>query len=103
MALRRGIGVVMAGLGSATLYRYHNVTEAERKLPKQELPVFDRQNNGIDPAKKQRVLIIGAGVVGVSTAYKLAKLGHQVAILVRRFAMIGVNGRTSSYMMHCAR
>ncbi|KAL3908951.1 MAG: hypothetical protein SGILL_008284, partial [Bacillariaceae sp.] len=29
----------------------------------------------------QRVVIIGAGVVGVSTAYKLAKRGHQVVVL----------------------
>jgi len=32
-------------------------------------------------SQKQNVLVIGAGVVGVATAYKLAKAGHSVTVL----------------------
>ena len=88
MALRKGAGVVLAGLGAATTFQYQRIITRERNLPQQALAVFDkRQSATIDPSSsndKQRVIVIGAGVVGVSTAYKLAKLGHQVVILVRK-------------------
>ena len=93
MALRRGIGAAIAGLGGATAFRYRSVLQRQEQLPKQPLSVFGgvaAVNSSSSSSfthesqqQKQRVLIIGAGVVGVSTAYKLAQRGHQVVILVR--------------------
>lgn len=79
MALRRGIGAALAGLGGVTAFRYRSVVQRQGQLPRQTLSVFDNNLK----ASRQRVLIIGAGVVGVSTAYKLAQRGHEVVILVR--------------------
>mmetsp|Transcript_1398 Transcript_1398/g.1871 ORF Transcript_1398/g.1871 Transcript_1398/m.1871 type:complete len:539 (+) Transcript_1398:267-1883(+) len=82
MALRRGAGAILAGLGGAALYRYQKVKERESQLPQQPLTVFDsKTKKTIDNDKQKRVIIIGAGAVGVATAYKLAKLGHQVVVL----------------------
>ena len=87
MALR-GAGAVLAGVGTVATYRYRNVLARERELPSQMLQVFEAlpNTNGsrAETKQKQRVIIIGAGVVGVSTAYKLAKQGHSVAILEPR-------------------
>ena len=75
----RGSGAVVAGVTAVTAVRYrHTVT---RPLPTTKLTNVFRSGSGNE--QQQRVLIIGAGVVGVSTAYKLAQRGHQVAILVR--------------------
>lgn len=88
MALR-GAGALLAGIGSAAAFRYRNVVAREQDLPKQLLQVFEtlpsnNTNNKFEAEKKQRVLVVGAGVVGVSTAYKLAKQGHSVVILEPR-------------------
>ena len=92
MALRRGIGAALAGLGGVTAFRYRSAVQRRGQLPSQALSVFDNSNNSnsnsnsnrkLSSSSQQRVLIIGAGVVGVSTAYKLAQRGHQVVILVR--------------------
>jgi NADH dehydrogenase FAD-containing subunit len=79
-ALRRGSAVFLTTLGTATAYRYQNVKQRESQLPANRLNVFAKPKEG-----QKQVVIIGAGVVGVSTAYKLAKLGHQVVVLVRMF------------------
>ena len=99
MALRRGAGLAIAGLGAATAFRYRSVVQRQRQLPNATLSFFDDNHRGSSlfhqskvPNSKddssrqfqpQRVLIIGAGVVGVSTAFKLAQRGHKVVILVR--------------------
>ena len=80
MALRRGAGAVLAGLGGITIYRYQGVKQRESQLPSNSLKVFQDAK----PKKHQRVIIIGAGVVGVSAAYKLGKFGHEVVVLVRQ-------------------
>jgi len=87
MALK-GASAILAGIGTAAVYRYRNVLAREHELPTRLLQVFDptttTTTTEIKKKKKERVLIIGAGVVGVSTAYKLALQGHQVAILEPR-------------------
>ena len=80
MALRRGTGALLLGLTGVTTYRYNQVRKREEEWPKERLSVFDDIDD-MAPNDKKRVLVIGAGVVGVSTAYKLAKNGHQVAVL----------------------
>lgn len=88
MALRQGAGAMLVGLGGAATYRYQKVKARESQLPQRPLTVFDsKTKRTIDNDKQKRVIIIGAGVVGVSTAYKLAKLGHQVVVLVSRLAL----------------
>jgi D-amino-acid dehydrogenase len=86
MALRRGASAALAGLGGFTVYRYQAVKQQESQLPKQPLAVFpsvanDSRHSVKQQQQRQRVIIIGAGVVGVSTAYKLGKMGHQVVVL----------------------
>ena len=83
MALRKATGALLTtGLGAATVaYRYERVRQREAELPKNSLSVFD---DGPKPNRqRQQVVIVGAGVVGVSTAYKLAQRGHEVVVLVR--------------------
>ena len=87
MALRRGAGIAIASLlGMVTSYRYSRVKAREGRLPQQTLQAFE--DNKPFKAKavnqQQRVLIIGAGVVGVTTAYKLAQRGHKVTVLEPR-------------------
>lgn len=79
MILLRGTGAVLAGVTAATAMRYRSIVT--RPLPTEKLDIFTTTRQS--KSKQERVLIIGAGVVGVSTAYKLAQRGHQVAILVR--------------------
>jgi D-amino-acid dehydrogenase len=82
MALRRAAGAAVGGLGAVTAYRYQGVKARERQLPQQILPLFTAEEGGKkQDGTKQRVVIIGAGVVGVSTAYKLAQRGHSVVVL----------------------
>jgi D-amino-acid dehydrogenase len=59
----------------------------EQELPSQLVQVFTptaSASSNTLTKKKQRVIIIGAGVVGISTAYRLAQQGHSVAILEPR-------------------
>ena len=91
MALRRGVGAVFAGIGATSSYCYWNVLAREKELPSHLLPVFETMTSKRDgdshadqSREKRRVIIIGAGVVGISAAYKLAKQGHAVAILEPR-------------------
>jgi D-amino-acid dehydrogenase len=97
MALRRATGAALAGLSAATAYRYNQVKTREQNLPTNKLTAFKDMEplpattrNWIpfwsrpSPAvttNPQKVVVIGAGVVGVSTAYKLAEKGHQVVVL----------------------
>ena len=81
MALRKGVGAALAGVTAATAIQYRRVTQqATEASPKDRLSVF---SSNTPPKSKQRVVVIGAGVVGVSTAYKLAQRGHEVVVLVR--------------------
>ena len=88
MALRRGAGAALAGLGVVTTYRYGSVKAREGRLPQQHLQAFDDSKTSSKSSnianQQQRVLIIGAGVVGVTTAYKLAQRGHKVTVLEPR-------------------
>ena len=79
---------VLGGTTAATAgfaYRYQQVLRRERELPDQPLPVFTtadaNRKNERKPQEQQRVIVVGAGVVGVATAYKLAKAGHAVTVL----------------------
>mmetsp|Transcript_10222 Transcript_10222/g.28152 ORF Transcript_10222/g.28152 Transcript_10222/m.28152 type:complete len:564 (+) Transcript_10222:54-1745(+) len=83
----RGTGLAAAGLTVATVMRYRSVLQRQDELPSHLLDVFEhdrnshRRTNTGQQQPPQRVLILGAGVVGVSTAYKLAQRGHQVVVL----------------------
>ena len=84
MALRKGAGALLVGLGGFTTYRYQTlVQDCERQLPTTALHIFDtpKKDTKTPDNKQQRVVIIGAGVVGVCTAFKLAQLGHRVVVL----------------------
>jgi D-amino-acid dehydrogenase len=88
MALRRGAGAAIAALGGVTAFRYNQVTSRESNLPTNELASVNWSHLSASEAEeshaRQRVVIVGAGVVGVSTAYKLARRGHQVVVLEPR-------------------
>lgn len=77
-----------AGGGAAAAWRYRKVVERQGGLPTDALPVFADREGQKQPQQqdkqKQRVIVVGAGVVGVATAYKLAQMGHSVAILEPR-------------------
>jgi len=75
----RSATAAVAGLGALTMYRYRGVMERQRQLPQHSFSVFDEQQH---PEQNQRrAIVIGAGVVGVATAYQLARRGYQVAVL----------------------
>ena len=84
MAMIKGV-VALTGVGTtAAAFRYRQVLQREAKLPSVPLSIFGNDSGkGTDTNEqtKQRVVIIGAGVVGISTAYMLAKKGHSVAII----------------------
>lgn len=61
-------------------YRYQQVRQRERELPTETLSVFADEKNAHAKNKKP-VIVIGGGVVGITTAYKLVKAGHSVAVL----------------------
>ena len=81
--LTRSTTAIMTGLSVMTYYKYQQVIEYERNLPKQTLQVFDDDNNNNNNNNKnnKKVIVIGAGVVGVATAYSLAQRGYNVAVL----------------------
>ena len=92
-AATRAVAGLSAGLGAVLAYRYQRITQREQELPEQRLSLFSptdstgtlRDHSGQNRhGDHQRVLIIGPGVVGVSTAYQLAKRGHEVVVLEPR-------------------
>ena len=78
-------GATTAGLGGTAYYRYRQVQQREAQLPTNSLdnvfpnPTASKKKN--TSGSQQRVLVIGGGVVGVTTAYKLALKGRSVAVL----------------------
>lgn len=81
MSLRKGVGVAIGALTGLTAFRFSQVKARERNLPSKALSDVDFRRSLPNDSLRQRVVIIGAGVVGVSTAYKLAQEGHQVVVL----------------------
>lgn len=72
-------------LGALVAYRYGSIVQKDSRLPSEPLDPFAKlQVNKKPKNDKQRILIIGGGVVGVTTAYKLALRGHSVALLEPR-------------------
>ncbi|KAL3910783.1 MAG: hypothetical protein SGILL_007558, partial [Bacillariaceae sp.] len=63
------------------------VMDREKQLPTNRLDVFDDDSNAATnpntrtSATKKQAIVIGAGVVGVCTAYQLAKRGYEVAVI----------------------
>mmetsp|Transcript_5600 Transcript_5600/g.8598 ORF Transcript_5600/g.8598 Transcript_5600/m.8598 type:complete len:535 (-) Transcript_5600:198-1802(-) len=83
--MSRPLAVAVGSLGvpaSFAAYRYARVMERQGKLPTTNLAFFSESED----QHKQRVLVIGGGVVGVTCAYKLAKSGKQVVVLEPRSA-----------------
>lgn len=75
-AARQLLAVTGACVTGAALYRYSSVKRRELLLPKEPLEVFLSATDS-----KKPVIIIGGGVVGVTTAYKLGLAGHAVILL----------------------
>jgi D-amino-acid dehydrogenase len=69
----------VAGVTAMTYFRYKNILKRQERLPQTQFRVFD---DGDEKKKKFKpAIVIGAGVVGVATAYQLAKRGYSVAVL----------------------
>lgn len=67
-----------SGLTGAAVYRYWQVQQREGLLSTEPLEIW---NTATTASEKSRVIIIGGGVVGVTTAYKLGLAGHAVTVL----------------------
>jgi hypothetical protein len=71
--------VVVAGVTAMSYFRYQQIVKRQQNLPHTPFHIFDN----IDEKKKNHkiAIVVGAGVVGVATAYQLAKRGYSVAVL----------------------
>ncbi|KAG7340686.1 D-amino acid dehydrogenase small subunit [Nitzschia inconspicua] len=67
----------VAGVTAMTYFRYKHILKRQDRLPKTPFRVFDDEHK----RTFKPVIVIGAGVVGVATAYQLAKRGYSVAVL----------------------
>lgn len=70
-------------LGTVTAYRYSRVLQRERELPV-HLHRGIIENDTTDTAR--RCIVVGGGVVGITTAYKLANKGWYVTVVEPRSA-----------------
>jgi glycine/D-amino acid oxidase-like deaminating enzyme len=66
-----------AVVGTAAVLRYNNVRERQNKEWPQNQITFPTNSSGANPD----VIIIGAGVVGIATAYTCAQQGQRVLII----------------------
>jgi D-amino-acid dehydrogenase len=73
VAARYLLAATGTSVSAAGLYRYSAAKQRERLLPDQPLELAKTE--------KKHVIIIGGGVVGVTTAYKLGQAGYAVTIL----------------------
>src|SRR5688500_19893702 len=64
-------------------------------VPLPEFPVLDRDLE-VD------VVVVGAGVTGITTAYLLCQEGVKVALLEREKVATGESGRTTAHLTHVA-
>jgi D-amino-acid dehydrogenase len=71
----KGVTAAAAGVGAWTYHRYDQVIHREQQLPTHRLNVFGSDNH------PKQAIVVGAGVVGVCTAYQLARRGYDVAVI----------------------
>jgi hypothetical protein len=70
----------VAGVSAITYFRYKHIMKRQQNLPQTLFRVFDDDDDNKKNNPKSAI-VIGAGVVGVATAYQLAKRGYSVAVL----------------------
>jgi glycine/D-amino acid oxidase-like deaminating enzyme/nitrite reductase/ring-hydroxylating ferredoxin subunit len=73
-----------------------NVEQEQSRSPWMDLPPIDVPSLGVD--HHTDVLVIGAGIAGLSTAYELALRGRVVTVVDRGRPARGMSARTSAHL-----
>ncbi|CAK9217581.1 unnamed protein product [Sphagnum troendelagicum] len=77
---------------------------AEEEIPGLRHTVWDQQDQKVQYPKLQKdvsadVVVVGAGIAGLSVAYNLVKEGKKVIVLEARVIGAGQTGRTTAHIM----
>uniref|UniRef100_A0A7S3LUH2 FAD dependent oxidoreductase domain-containing protein n=1 Tax=Aplanochytrium stocchinoi TaxID=215587 RepID=A0A7S3LUH2_9STRA len=76
--------LILGGLGLGTAAGYAKLVHVQSLLPKTSLAI--NTNSSKKGNKDKKIIVVGGGCLGVSTAYKLAKKGYSVSVIESRSA-----------------